>query len=156
MTLTSLVRGDFGLENQILRAEPILGFTDRATVKLDLDEMSFKLVLYWAMFALEKFKLRGFIILKSSKNHYHVVFDRYVCWDENLSVMAWVAILSKSVHLLRYLAMQCIKMSSTLRISPKGGKPSPRPVFRYGNQDNAVKDYLEYRRLIKRIYSLLH
>jgi len=89
--------------------------------------------------------------LKSSKNHYHVVFDRYVRWDENLSVVGWVAILSKSIKLKDYLGMQCIKMSSTLRVAPKGDKPSPRIVFRYGRQDNAIKDFLEYRKLITNI-----
>jgi hypothetical protein len=156
MTLTDLERGANGLIDQILKADPILGFTNRITVKLDLDEMSFKLVMYWAMFVLEKFRLEGFIILKSSKNCYHVVFDRYVTWDENLSIVGWVAIISKSIKLKDYLAMQCIKMSSTLRIAPKGGKPSPRPVFRYGSQDHAIKDFLKYRQLIKRVYRSIY
>jgi len=147
-----------GLTDQISKADPILGLSDRHTVMLDFDEMSFKLAFYWAMFALEKFKLGGFIILKSSKNHYHVVFDRYVdSWEENSSTIAWVAIVSKSVPLLRYLAMQCIKMNPTLRISQKGEKPSPRivPNGRYGNQDHAIKDFLEYRQLIKQIHRSL-
>jgi hypothetical protein len=152
-TLTGSARGENGLTNRISKADPILGLSDRQTVMLDFDDVSFKLVLYWAMFALEKFKLRGFIILKSSKNHYHVVFDRYAeSWDENLSIIAWVAIVSKSVTMLRYLAMQCIKMSSTLRVAPKGDKASPRIVpkyGRYGSQDYAIKDFLEYRQLIK-------
>jgi hypothetical protein len=152
MTLTFLARGEIGLIDQILKADPILGFTDHITVKLDLDEMSFKLVMYWAMFVLEKFRLEGFIILKSSKNCYHVVFDRYVTWEENLSIVGWVAILSKSVYLLSYLAMQCIKMSSTLRVAAKGNKPSPRIVYRFGSQDNAIKDSLEYRQLTKRFH----
>jgi hypothetical protein len=142
-----------GLTNQISIAEPILGVSDRHTVMLDLDEMSFTSAREWAMFALEKFKLKGFIILKSSKKSYHVVFDRYVdSWDEKLSVIAWVGIISKSVPLLRFLAMQCIKMSGTLRVSPKGDKPSPRIVFRFGSKDHAIKNFLEYRQLIKRIY----
>jgi len=139
------------LANQTLKAEPILGLTDRFTVKLDFDNFSFKSTRYWADLVMEKFRQKGYIMLKSSEKHYHVVFDRYVSWDENLSVIAWVAILSKSVPLHRYLAMQCIKMSSTLRVSPKGDKPSPRIVFRYGCQDHAIKDFLRYRKLIKRI-----
>jgi hypothetical protein len=79
-----------------LKADPILGLSDRQTVMLDFDKMSFQLVLYWAMFTLEKFKLRGLIILKSSKKCYHVVFDRYVNREENLAIVAWIAIISKS------------------------------------------------------------
>lgn len=139
------------MTDQILKADPILGFTDRMTVKLDLDNMNFKSARYWADLVMEKFRQKGYIMLKSSKECYHVVFDRYVSWDENLSIIGWVAILSKSLKLKDYLAMQCIKMSSTLRVAPKGDKPSPRVVFRYGSQDHAIKDFLDYRLLIKKI-----
>lgn len=140
-----------GLTDQILKADPILGVSDRETVMLDFDDFSFKSTRYWANLVMEKFGQNGYVILKSSEKHYHVVFDRDVGREENLSVIAWVGILSKSVHLLRYLAMQCIKMSSTLRVSGKDEKPSPRIVFRYGSQDHAVKDFLRYRKLIKQI-----
>ena len=143
------------MTDQILKADPILGLTDRHTVKLDLDEMNFKSARYWADLVLEKYRLKGYIILKSSKKCYHVVFDRYVSWDENLSIIGWVAILSKSLKLKDYLGMQCIKMSSTLRVAPKRDKPSPRIVYRFGSQDHAVKDFLRYRQLIKRIYRLV-
>ena len=147
-----MARREYGLTNQISKADPILGFTDRITVKLDLDNMSFRSARYWANLVLRKYKLRGYIILKSSKECYHVVFDRYVSRDENLSVVGWVAILSKSLKLKEdYLGMQCIKMSSTLRVAPKGEKPSPRIIYRYGSQDHAIKDFLEYRKLITKI-----
>lgn len=41
--------------------------------------------------------------------------------------------------------MQCIKKSSTLRVGPKGEKPSPRIVYREGNEDTQIKEYLETR-----------
>lgn len=147
-----MARREFGLIDQTSKADPILGFTDRITVKLDLDNMSFKSAKDWAMLVLEKYKLKGFVILKSSKKCYHLVFDRYVSWDENLSIVGWVAILSKNIKVKDYALMQCIKMSSTLRVIPKDEKPSPRPVYRYKSQDHAIKDFLQYRRLIKRIY----
>jgi hypothetical protein len=125
---------------------------------LDFDDFSFKSVKDWALKANEWFKLGGFIILKSSYKHYHVVFDRYVSREENLRIVAWVAILSKSIKLKDYVLMQCIKMGSTLRVSPNSNKdkPSPRIVYRFGCQDHAVKDFLRYRQLIKRIYRSLH
>ena len=144
-----------GLTDQISKADPILGFTDRMTVKLDLDNMNFKSAMYWADLVMEKFRQKGYIMLKSSKECYHVVFDRYVCWEENLGIVAWVAILSGKPKLKDYLAMQCIKRSSTLRVIPKNDKPSPRIVYRFGSQDNAVKDFLEYRQLIKQIHQSL-
>jgi len=140
------------LINQISKADPILGITDRFTVKIDFDEIDFKTTKYWADLTLKKFKLGGYVMLKSSKKCYHVIFDSYVSWEENLSIIAWVSILSKNLSLLRYLAMQCIKMSSTLRVAPKGEKPSPRIVYRFGCQDHAIKDFLDFRQLIKRIH----
>jgi hypothetical protein len=47
--------------------------------------------------------------------------------------------------------MQCIKIGSTLRISSKFGKPSPRIVFREGNQDERICEFLVQLKLIKRI-----
>ena len=152
MTHTNLVRGDIGLENQKLQAKPILGISDRLTVKVDFDEMSFKLVQYWAKLAMKKFNLNGLVILKSSKKSYHIVFDAYAeSWEENLSIIAWLAVVAKAPKLKAYLAMQCIKRSSTLRVTSKGDKPSPRIVYKYGNQDQAIKDFLEYRAMIKKI-----
>jgi hypothetical protein len=60
--------------------------------------------------------------------------------------------------MLRYLAMQCIKMGSTLRVAPNPNKdkPSPRLVYRFGCQDHAVKDFLSFRQFIKRIYRSIH
>jgi len=49
---------------------------------------------------------------------------------------------ARAPKLKDYLAMQCIKRSSTLRISSKENKQSPRIVFRYGNQDSAIKTSL--------------
>jgi len=47
--------------------------------------------------------------------------------------------------LQKWLLMQCIKKSSTLRISPKKGKPSPRLVDRYGKQNGEIRNFLQYR-----------
>jgi hypothetical protein len=43
----------------------------------------------------------------------------------------------------------------TLRVSPKGEKPIPRIVYREGHEDNRIKEFLAYRRLIKRIMEKL-
>lgn len=118
---------------------------------LDLDNMPFKTVKYWALRTVKWFKLRGFIILKSSDNHYHVVFDKSVFWIKNMRVVAWVWVESKNEGLGRWFAMQCIKESSTLRVSPKKEKPSPRIVFRYCKQDYEIKNFLKRRRLIKKL-----
>jgi hypothetical protein len=129
----------------------IIGYTDTETVKLDFDNTSFQKVKHWALLTLKHFDLGGFLILESSENCYHVIFDRTVSWSENMSIVAWVSLLSHNKKLRNWLTMQCIKKESTLRISPKGKKPSPRIVFRHGEQDHEIQSYLEYRNSIKTI-----
>jgi hypothetical protein len=47
--------------------------------------------------------------------------------------------------------MQAVKGALTLRLSPKplsdgGFKPPPKVVYRYGEQDKCIKDFLKIRR----------
>jgi hypothetical protein len=146
-------REGIGLTEQLNPEPPMLGYTDKSTVKLDFDDVSFKFVKYWAHRAMNWFRLRGFVILKSSKNHYHVVFDRSVTWKKNGHVMAWVCLESRNEGLKRWFLMQCIKESSTLRVSPKGAKVSPRIVFRNGKQDKEIKNFLLWRKYIRKVYA---
>lgn len=133
------------------KARPVLGLSDTETVKLDFDDVPYRTVRYWASRTVRWFRLQGFIILKSSKNRYHVVFDRVVSWAENMRVVAWVALLSHNNGLARWFLMQCIKGCSTLRVSSKREKPSPRIVYRYGRQDDNIKGFLKTRKIIKKI-----
>ena len=48
--------------------------------------------------------------------------------------------------MLRYLAMQCIKGASTLRISGKNDKPPPRIVFKFKIQNGAIKDFFKVQK----------
>jgi hypothetical protein len=118
---------------------------------LDFDDASFRTVRYWASRTARWFKLEGFIILKSSKNRFHVVFDRTVSWADNMRVVAWVALLSHNSGLAKWFLMQCIKGCSTLRVSSKREKLSPRIVYRCGKQEENIKAFLKIRNTIKRI-----
>ena len=120
-------------------------------MKLDFDETPFKEVKYWAHRTMDWFNLGGFLILKSSSQCYHVVFNRAVSWTDNVRIMAWVALHSKHQKLTGWFILQCIKQGSTLRVSPKGEKPSPRIVFRHGCEHEQIPNFLQYRRIIKRI-----
>jgi hypothetical protein len=108
---------------------PVFGITDRETVKLDFDNTPFKTVKYWALRTMRRFRLKGFIIFRSSKGCYHVVFDRKVSWRENVKIMAWVCLLSQNKNMRKWFIMQCIKEGSTLRVSTKKDKPEPRVVY---------------------------
>ena len=144
-----------GLRRKSNQVKPIIGFSDDETVMLDFDNTIFRIVKYWALRTTRFHKLEGFIILKSSENSYHVVFNRPVLWKENMRIVAWVCLLFRSEKLKTYFLMQCIKESSTLRVSAKGDKPSPRIVFRFGKQDKQIEEFLSYRKEIKRIIRIM-
>ena len=123
----------------------IFGISDKHTVMADLDNMSFKRVKSLVFLTMKRFRLDGFIILKSSLKHYHVVFDRPKRWSEVLRIV-W-----------KWVCMQAIKKTCTLRVSEKptknGFKPKPRIVYRYGSQNRQIKDYLEKR---KEVWNILN
>ena len=129
----------------------IMGYTDEETVMLDFDNTTFKTVRYWAAKAMKWFKLEGYMILKSSLNNYHVVFNRTVSWKENMHIVAWVCLRSKHKKLTGWFIMQCIKEGSTLRVSPKRDKASPRIVFRYGRENGQIDSFLKHRKEVKNI-----
>jgi hypothetical protein len=62
--------------------------------------------------------------------------------------MNWVGLESGNLNLQKYVRMQCIKKTSTVRISNKGNKPIPKIVFRFGNQNRQIKKFLETRTFI--------
>jgi hypothetical protein len=133
----------------------VLGITDTETVKLDFDRTPFRTVKYYAMETMKWHKLKGFIILKSSKNNYHVIFDKKVSWKDNVRIMAWVCLISKHEALTKWFLLQCVKKESTLRASQKYNKPEPRIVFRYGSQDGMIAEFLAYRKIAKSIIAKL-
>jgi hypothetical protein len=141
----------FGLIGKSRQGKPILGYSDTEAVKLDFDDITFKNVKYWANRTVKLFKLGGYIILKSSKKSYHVVFDKTVSWTQNMMIVAWVALHSKNRGLTIWFIMQAIKKSSTLRVSNKNKKTSSRIVHRYGKQDTEIQEFLAYRKHIKHI-----
>ncbi len=133
----------------------ILGFADQETVKLDLDGMSLRMVRYWARKILDEFDMWGYLIRQSSEGSYHVLFDRPVSWEENLSIVAWVYLATGSKDLNRWLVMQCRKTTSTLRCTPKGDKNAPINIEFYGGNDFQIASFMKYEKAIHRIQNLI-
>ena len=52
---------------------------------------------------------------------------------------------------MKYLLMCWIKTVSCLRISNKNEKPRPRIVFKFGKQDNEIKNYLQFRKCLRSV-----
>lgn len=133
------------------KVKPILGYTDCITVKLDLDDMPYSEVKEIALKTTYYCDMQGFLILKSSKKCYHVVFNRYVTWEENVSIMGWVTLqlFRKYPKVAKWFFMQCIKGSSTLRATSKLEKPAPRIVSRFGMQNQGIENFLGARKVAK-------
>ena len=128
--------------------KPILGYTDRNTVKLDFDNVCYEEVKYWAFKIMNEFKLGGFLILRSSERNYHVVYDRSISWAKNMSVVAQTCLETKSEGMIKWFLLKCRKQESTLRIGSKEEKAPPRVVFRDGKQDGEIRNYLSSREKI--------
>ena len=69
-----------------------------------------------------------------------------------MRILSLVSVWSKIPNLKDYALMQCVKRSSTSRLSPKKErkvvKPAPKIVFRYGSQDGQIRKFLETRRFV--------
>ena len=100
---------------------------------------------------LKKKGKKGKVSYRYFEKNYLVAFDRPVSWIKNVHIINWIALESGSVDLKQWVLMQCIKESSTLRFSPKIDKPIPKIVYRYGSQNNQIKELLETRKIILNI-----
>lgn len=166
MKVAPLILGTEGYSSNV-----IIGNWSKNTVQLDMDKMLIDKVKYLVNRALNWFNLGGAIIFESSRKeyvakekgkkgkvtyryverNYLVAFNRSVSWTKNIHIINWIALESGSVDLQKWVTMQCIKESSTLRFSPKIDKPSPKIVFRYGSQNRQIKELLETRKIILNI-----
>ena len=55
----------------------------------------------------------------------------------------------KNCPLTKYVLMCGIKTVSCLRIGKKKEKASPRTVFKFGKQDNEIKNYLLFKKNLR-------
>ena len=142
-------------ENRFLPV--IVGLSDKHSVMVDFDDTSFKKVVKVSKLAMKHFRLEGFIVLKSSHKHYHVVFDKPIrSWSNVLQIISWIGIMCDNPNVWKWACMQAIKGSCTLRVSEKPSKddvkPKPRIVYRYGKQNKQIKSFLEKR---KEVWNIL-
>jgi len=150
------VRRVSGLTLESSPTKFLLGYSSTETVMLDMDDTSLDFVKFWARKVMRFFKLQGFLILSSSSHCFHVVFNRTVSWRENMQIVAWTALRCHNEGLRRWQLMQCRKGSNTLRVGPKGRKPSPKIVYKEGRQDKEIKNYYEFREMISKLIKVLN
>jgi hypothetical protein len=119
---------------------------------LDLDNTTLKESSAIAEKYTNRFRLKGYLILRSSDNNYHVVFNRYLTWKKTLEYLFKI-VWRYHYHehgikpsLTYWAILQACKGSETLRISTKNKKRTPKIVRKHGKIDKLCKDYTEYMR----------
>lgn len=114
-----------------------IGFeTDRGVI-LDLDNMTFKKAKWLAERLLKKYRLEGFLLVRSSEKSYHVIFNRYLRWKKITEILFSI------YECIRWAVFQMKEGFLTLRVSTKNGKNKPKILLRVGKQDKLIKEYLE-------------
>ena len=125
----------------------IVGYTSDHTAMLDLDGIARAQARELADRLLERFKLRGYLILKSSLDGWHVVFDKRLSWKNVLCVIfAAPPCRRRWRGHFSWAELQAIKGFATLRIGNKIHKRSPRIVDAHGSQDGQIAEYLQCRK----------
>ena len=114
-----------------------IGFTTTKGVCLDLDNITENKAEKIAEYHLKKHRLEGYLLLKSSKNHYHLVFNRYISWRKTLQIIFNLRIC------VEWGIWQARKGEITLRISTKKGKNKPVAISIKGKSDKLINDYLK-------------
>lgn len=128
----------------------IVGYTSDRTAMLDLDELNIDEVKVLAYRMMHRFKLDGYLILKSSCDGWHVVFDRRLSWKNVLRVIFAAPPCRRRWHAhFSWAELQAIKGFATLRIGNKSHKRSPRIIEGYGSQDGQIEEYLQCRKQLK-------
>jgi hypothetical protein len=144
-----------------------LGDHDIDITKVDWDERPLSEVKRLSRLMNERYRLDGFIVLRSSTHlrkvrsedlsriaysyrtaSFHTVFNRKVSWKELISMLAWLCLFTKDQKLITWFHLQLIKGTFTLRHGFKKNKGIPRIVYRYGSQDKAIREFLANRRFI--------
>ena len=121
-----------------------IGFNTDRGLLLDLDNMKFRKVLRIAENLSKRYKLEGFLLIRSSRKNYHVVFNRYLSWRTITKILF-------SLHeCLRWAVFQMKEGQLTLRISKKNGKDKPKILLKVGKIDRLIKEYLEVYEIFKR------
>lgn len=114
-----------------------IGFMTKRGVVLDLDNMTEKKATLKAELLLKRYRLEGYLLIRSSEKSYHVVFNKYLRWR------TITKILFSLYECIRYAVFQMKEGFLTLRISRKNGKDKPKILIAVGKQDKLIKDYFE-------------
>ena len=110
---------------------------------LDLDNITLKGAKRLADYYLETEKLEGYLLLKTARKNFHVVFNKYVSWRKALQIIF------KINKAIAWGVWQAKKGELTLRISRKKLYPRPKIIFKKGQTDKLINDYLQIYKMFE-------
>ena len=131
------------LKREEMYNEICVGFVSNRGVMLDLDHTTLNSSKRLAEALCKRYRLEGYIIVRSSPKNYHIVFNR-----KNISWRKTMHIIFSIVKAISWSCHQAFHGNMTLRISCKNGC-FPEVVYRKGKRDKLVKEYLETLRMLK-------
>jgi len=114
-----------------------IGFMTKQGLILDLDNMSYRSAKRFAERLLNKYKLEGYLLIRSSPKNYHIVFNRYLTWR------TITTILFSQYKCLGWAVFQMKSGYLTIRISKKNSENKPRILLKTGKLDKLCAKYLE-------------
>ena len=114
-----------------------IGFVTKKGLMLDLDNIAYNGVKRLADYYLEVYKLEGYLIIKTSRKNFHLVFNRYLSWRKIMQIIF------KTNKSIAWGIWQAKKGELTLRISRKKLYPRPKIIYKKGQTDKLINDYLQ-------------
>jgi len=122
-----------------------IGFTTSAGLIIDLDDMNLPKVTRIVDKLYQTHDLEGYLIIESSPNHYHVIFNKYLEWNK----ITYILFNFVKNSVIGWSINQMRRGDLTLRISTnKGHKPKILTV--YGETDKLIKEYHTMYELFKK------
>ena len=131
------------MTHEWVRTGYCIGFNTDRGLMLDLDNMKFRKALWIAETLLKRHRLEGFLLIRSSKKNYHLVFNRYLSWR------TVTKILFSLYECVRWAVFQMKEGQLTLRISKKNDKDKPRILLKVGKTDKLIEEYLRVYKAFK-------
>jgi len=124
-------------EHQWVETGYVIGFMTNKGVVLDLDNMTYRSAKRLTVNLCRKYKLEGYLLIRSSEKSYHVVFNRYLSWRKITEIVF------SQYEVLRWAVMQMRYSALTIRVSKKNGENKPKILLKVGKQDKLIKEYME-------------
>lgn len=114
------------------------GFRADKGLMLDLDNVTLSKARRIAEALMKRYRLEGYLLVRSSERNYHVVFNR-----KPLRWKTIMKIVFSLVVCIRWGVHQARKGYLTLRISRKNNKNKPKILLEVGKTDKLIAEYLK-------------